>query len=372
MRIGIDARFYGTQAKGLGRYTQKLITHLESLTDENEYVIFLRDDNWDEYQPTDPRFTKARANYRWYTLAEQIFFPLTMRKQRLDIMHFTHFNVPLWYRGKFIVTIHDLILTKYPTQRASTLGPLLYHLKHIAYQLAISSAVKRAARIIAVSQYTKEDIVRHFPVDSTKISVIYEAVESPAQEATSDTAVLERYHIHPPYLLYVGNVYPHKNIDGLLEAFGLLRSRGRDLQLVLVGKEDYFMKQIKALVRTKPYAAVVKFTGYVPDGELPSLYRHAEAYVFPSFCEGFGLPGLEACSLGLPVVASNNSCLPEILGDAAVYFDPHQPMEITGAISRVLDDHTVRERLISAGYARVKQFDWRRMAEHTRALYFDS
>ncbi len=370
MRIGIDARFYGTQAKGLGRYTQKLITHLESIDNKHEYVIFLRDDNWDEYHPTNPRFTKVRANYRWYTLAEQLFFPLTIRRQHLDVMHFTHFNVPLWYRGRFIVTIHDLILTKYPTQRASTLGPLLYRLKHLAYQTAIRSAIKRSQHIIAVSEYTKRDIVEHFPVEPNKISVVYEAVEPPTQEVVSDTSVLERYHIAEPYLLYVGNVYPHKNIERLLDAFEILREQGRDIRLVLVGKADYFMKRVQAVVQSKPYAHDVIFTGYVPDGELPTLYRHASVYTFPSLCEGFGLPGLEACSLGLPVVASDNSCLPEILADAAKYFDPHQPQEMAAVITEVLDDDELRERLVQAGYQRVRDFDWQRMAEQTRALYF--
>ncbi|MFZ6035938.1 MAG: glycosyltransferase family 4 protein [Patescibacteria group bacterium] len=369
MIIGIDARFYGTGAKGLGRYTQKLITHLEDIDHENDYVIFLRRENWDEYRPQNPRFRKVLADFRWYTLREQIFFPLVVRRERVDVMHFTHFNVPLWYVGKFIVTIHDLILTKYPTQRASTLGPLLYRIKHAAYLLTIRRAIRRASRIIAVSQYTKADIVAHFGVAPEKISVTYEAVDVPVQEEPNDQSVLDRYHVVQPYLLHVGNVYPHKNIERLLEALAQVRQSHPQLSLVLVGKEDYFINRMKKLVQSRGLAGAVIFTGYVPDGSLPSLYRHASAYVFPSLCEGFGLPGLEACAFGVPVAASNNSCLPEILGSAAVYFDPHDGAAMAVAIRQLIENRSVADRLIALGHEQVRAFSWKVMAERTRALY---
>lgn len=369
MRIGIDARFYGPFGKGLGRYTQKLVTHLERIDHANEYVVFLRRENWADYQPKNPRFTKALADYQWYSLAEQLLMPLTLWTHKLDLVHFTHFNVPILYFGKFIVTIHDLILTKYPTERATRLGPLAYRVKHAGYELAIRSAIQRAERVISVSEFTKQEIVDHFHTTPSKISVTYEAVDPPAETGGDRAQVLRHYRVQPPYILYVGNVYPHKNIEGLLTAFTTVMRRYPDLRLVLVGKEDYFFKRIKQEVRSRGLEQRVVFTGFVTDQDLPYLYAQARLFAFPSFCEGFGLPALEACSYGVPVVASNDSSLPEVLGDAARYFDPHQPDEIAQAILDVLDHGTLSAQLVARGHERVKRFSWQQMAEATRKLY---
>lgn len=369
MRIGIDARFYGPLGKGLGRYTQKLITSLEEIDSTNEYIIFLRSENWDDYKPTNKRFTKVRADYRWYTLKEQIAMPKIIKEQRVDLMHFTHFNVPLLYSGNFIVTIHDLILTKYPTQRATTLGPVKYWMKHMAYELIIRSAINRAKKIIAVTAYTKQEIINHFKVPESNIVVTHEAVDQAIPPRNDADEVLAKLHIKKPYVLYVGNAYPHKNIERLLAAFKKLLEKFPSTQLVLVGKEDYFYKRIKNEVDAVEITRHVVFPGYVIDDDLPVLYRHASIYAFPSLCEGFGLPALEACSYGTPVVASNNSCLPEVLGDAAIFFDPLQTSEITKAMSAVLTDAALVETLHNKGLQRVHNFSWRTMATTTLKLY---
>lgn len=369
MRIGIDARFYGPLGKGLGRYTQQLIRQLEMIDRQNDYFIFLRAENWDEYRPSNERFRKVLADYRWYTVAEQIFMPFKIWSCQLDVMHFTHFNVPLLYVGRFIVTIHDLILTKYPTERATTLGPLLYAIKHAAYQLIITSAIRRAKKIIAVSEYTKKEIIEHFRPNSDKVAVTYEAVNPPAKAISKETAVLSAYGVEQPYLLYVGNVYPHKNIEGLLEALSQLLESKPHYQLVLVGKDDYFFRRMKERVARLGLQPHVIFTGFVSDDDLPALYTRASLYVFPSFCEGFGLPALEACLYGLPVVASNSSSLPEVLGGAAFYFNPHRPAEIAQAMQQVLDNETLRLKLISNGFKRALSFSWERMARQTLDLY---
>lgn len=369
MRIGIDARFYGPSGKGLGRYTEKLVKNLERLDTVNRYYILLRRDNWDAYTPTNQNFTKVLADYRWYSVSEQFGMPRTCFALKLDVMHFTHFNVPLFYTGKFIVTIHDLILTRYPTQRATTLGPLLYTLKHAGYGTIIRHAVRRSRRIIAVSEYTKQDIIDHFNADPQKIAVTYEAVDPPAQDNHQMVNVLGRYHIQKPFLLYVGNVYPHKNIEGLLKAFQGVVTHHPDLQLVIVGKDDYFFTRVKQLVKNSSIAHRVVFPGFVSDEDLPCLYRAARLYVFPSFCEGFGLPALEACSYGLPVVASNSSSLPEILGPAALYFNPHDIAEMREKIETALTNPKLTERLVQEGYRRLQRFDWGTMARQTLDLY---
>jgi len=369
MRIGIDARFYGPLGKGLGRYTQKLITYLEKVDQDNDYFIFLRRENWADYQPENRRFTKILADYHWYTLYEQIFMPLKIWSLKLDIMHFTHFNVPLLYFGRFVVTIHDLILTKYPTERASTLGPWLYKIKHIGYQMIISLAVRRAKRIITVSQCTKKEIAEHFHVSPDKIFITYEAVDPPQKKLDNEAMVLSKYSLRRPYLLYVGNVYPHKNIEGLLAAFKEVLVNKPNYYLVLVGKDDYFFRRIKKEVELLELDKNVIFTGFVTDEDLPYLYKNASLYVFPSFYEGFGLPALEACSYGVPVAASNSSSLPEVLDKAAFYFDPHDKDDIAKKILRVLDNKELADELVQNGFQRISFFSWQKMAQTTLDLY---
>lgn len=169
MRIGIDARFYGPKAKGLGRYAEKLLQYLDKIDQKNDYIVFLRKENFKKFQPSSDNFKKVIADFRWYSLAEQIRMPLLTRKYNLDLMHFPHFNVPLFYQGKFIVTIHDLILTRFPTERASTLGPFLYKMKHLLYKLVIRQAIKKAQKIITVSNFSKKDIEDNFPLAKGKV-----------------------------------------------------------------------------------------------------------------------------------------------------------------------------------------------------------
>lgn len=175
MRIGIDARFYGPLGKGIGRYTQKLIAHLGKLDQKNEYFIFLRQENFDLYQPKNPSFHKVLADYPWYSFKEQIFFPFKLYKYHLDLVHFLHFNVPLLYFSKFIVTIHDLIVHKQVLKKASTLPFIFFYIKKLVYFLVVKWAVKRAKKIITVSLFSKKQIIKHYRVKPEKIIITYES-----------------------------------------------------------------------------------------------------------------------------------------------------------------------------------------------------
>ena len=373
MRIGIDARFCGPIGKGLGRYTQKLITHLEKIDQRNQYVVFLRQDNWEVYQPAKENFQKALADFQWYSWQEQIGMPKVLKKYDLDLVHFPHFNVPLFYRGKFVTTIHDLILIKFPTKRATTLGPLLYKIKYLGYKKVIGHAVKKSQSVITVSQYTKKQLADFFKIAVDKIHVTYEAssgVES-GQLTMPEKDFLQDYGISKPFLLYVGNAYPHKNLEGLLKAFRKFSREDGQHQLVLVGKNDYFYNRLKeeadklGLIKNKK----VIFFGFASEKQLADLYRLAQAYIFPSFMEGFGLPPLEAMSYGLPVIAANTSCLPEILGQAALYFDPRHTSEMAASIKKILSNSALRDDLREKGYQQVKKYSWEKCAQDTLAVY---
>jgi len=362
-RIGIDARFYGPVGKGLGRYTQEVIDNIIKLDQENEYVIFLRRENFSDFNCDGKRVKKVLADIKWYGLAEQVIFPFYIWRQRLELMHFPHFNVPLVCPVKFVVTIHDLILIKFPTLRATTLGPLVYQVKNWAYKIVISTAVRRAEKVLAVSRFTKGEVVKQFKIAAEKVVVTYEGVA----ELTDSSFPSRRESRNYPYLLYVGNAYPHKNLEGLIKIFSEINKNQPDLKLVLVGKEDYFYSRLKQYAQK--LSANVIFPGYVPDDDLKILYQQALVYVFPSFYEGFGLPPLEAMAHGLPVASSNKTCLPEVLGDAALYFNPDDEADMKNKIELIIGDKNLRASLRSRGYEQIKKYSWRDCAEKTLEVY---
>lgn len=369
MRIGIDARFFGSVGKGLGRYTQKLIENLERIDKENQYYIFLRKENWDEYQSQSTNFLKVIADIPWYGFREQLQLPKLLKKFELDLVHFPHFNVPIFYRGKFVVTIHDLILFHYPTKRTSSLSPFFYFFKKLAHRLVIRNAVKKSEKILAVSRHTKDDIEKYFSIPAGKIAVTYEAIDISRKTINELIGkILEKYGIIKPYILYVGNAYPHKNLERLVLVFREIAKKHPHLHMVFVGKEDYFYKRLKEYV-AQNFAKNVIFADYVPDEHLPVVYREALLYVFPSLYEGFGLPPLEAMTENIPVASSNASCLPEILGDAAVYFDPNAMAEMAETIEKAISNRELRKELIKKGKQQVKKYSWEKMAQETLEIY---
>lgn len=378
-RIGIDARFYGPLGKGLGRYVQEVVDGVIKTDERNHYVIFLCAENFNDFKITSERVKKVLTAARWYSLSEQILMPYYIWREKLDLVHFPHFNVPVFCPVKFIVTIHDLILTKFPTTRATTWGPIMYKLKNLGYKITIWLAVKRAKKIIAVSRFTKNDIMENFKINPDKVTVTYEGIadfnKDKKENNNNDKETLLGYNIISPYLLYVGSAYPHKNLDGLIRAFRKIKEKIPQIKLVLVGKEDYFYNQIKkgaadlGLWKNNNPDSSVIFPGYIPDADLKIVYRNAIAYVFPSFYEGFGLPPLEAMANGCPVASSNKASMPEILGEAAAYFNPEDEDEMVAAIAKVALDERLREELRRKGYEQIKKFNWSDCAKKTLAIY---
>ena len=373
MRIGIDARFYGSIGKGLGRYTEKLIAHLESTDSENQYVIFLRRENFGEYVPSRKNFQKALADYAWYGWREQMLFPFVLFRYRFDLMHFPHFNVPIFYRGKFLVTVHDLILLRFPTVQNTTLGWVGYAFKYSLYRLVIASALKRAVAVLTVSSFTKEDIIARYPGTIEKISVTREAADPHCFFVSEGESadILGHHGLREPseygrirkYFLYVGNAYPHKNLESIIAE----AEKFPEYAFVFVGKEDFFYRRLRSAIRD---SRNIFFVGFVPDRDLSVLYRNAAAYLFPSRYEGFGLPGLEAMQYGLPVIATNQGSLPEIYGDAALFFDPDREGDFERAICSFLEYSPEERTLLKRkGFARAGSFHWHDMAQETLDVY---
>ncbi|MEY3471248.1 MAG: hypothetical protein RLZZ223_598 [Candidatus Parcubacteria bacterium] len=373
MKIGIDARFFGNSGKGLGRYTQKLIEELEKTDHHNQYYIFLNQHNFDEYQPKNPNFHKVLANIPWYSWQEQVLFPKILYRYKLDLVHFLHFNIPLLYRKPYFVTIHDLILLEYPTRKASRLNWIMYAIKNFAYRIVIMNAVYTAKKVITISEYTSQSIIKHFKLSSDKIKMIYEGVDLERfNPLNAKEFEFDKYRITPKkYILYVGNVYPHKNIDRLINVFQTLRKNGIDenIKLVLVGKKDYFFDLVINQVRSLNLEDAVIFPGYVSDEKLISLYEQCLFYVFPSLYEGFGLPPLEAIAMGAPIVISNSTCLPEIFGEHIAYFDPKSDDNMVQVLYDFTVDKSKREQQKKYHQDILNKYSWSDMAESTKRLY---
>jgi len=369
MRIGIDARFYGPTGKGVGRYSQKLIENLEKIDQENDYFIFLSRENFSLYDPQNPKFNKVFSPYPYYSFKEQAFFPFQLKKFNLDLVHFLHFNVPLFYSGKFIVTIHDLI-HHLPGRQGSSRNFFIYWLKKQIYKLITSSALKRAEKILTVSHFSKEQIIKLTKADREKIKVIYESADPLQKGFLEKNKELELLK-DSLCLLYVGNAFPHKNLNRLLQAFKIVYSSADlpKLSLVLVGAMDPFFKKLQKLASRIGLSNNVIFTGKISDPELAWLYQNALAYVFPSLIEGFGLPGLEAMSYGLPVVSSNRGPLPEIYGEAVLYFNPEDIVEMAKKISQIIQDSNLRKELSLKGAEQIKKYSWQKMAKETLETY---
>ncbi len=346
---------------GLGRYVEQLVTELQATDGTDRFVLFLKRDNFDACAITNPRFEKRLADFHWYGAAEQLQFPSLIAKENLDLMHFPHWNVPILSRTPFVVTIHDLILLEEPrSARATTRSPVVFGLKRLGYKFVLSQALNRAKKIIAVSQYTKESIQTFFPnLPTEKIVVSHEGVTKLHHSTTPPL------HHSTPYLLYIGNAYPHKNLDRLLDAFALVRTKHPELELVLAGREDVFYKRLMTEAHCDGRDTNVRYIASPTDDTIASLLQNTHAFVFPSRTEGFGLPPLEAMQAGIPVASSTGGSLPEVLGDAAKYFSPNDTQGMAGVIEQVVSDERLRASLVTRGHEQIKRYSW---AAHAQAV----
>lgn len=364
MKIGIDARLYRSSAAGIGRYSQNLIKNLLELDKENEYMLFMTPADRQEFKSHAKQNSNLKivvTDISHYSLAEQTKLPKILEKEKLDLMHFLNFNHPVKYRGKFIVTIHDLTLLFYPETAKRT-----NFIKQWGFKYVFKNACQKATRIIAVSESTKKDILKTFNINAQKIKVIYEAADDKSSKdiKTEDIKTLKhKYNIKGPVILYVGQFRRHKNIEGLLKAFEILKKE-IPAKLVLIGKIPEGFR-----VDNEAFLSDTLTPGFVSDEELTAWYKIASVFVFPSFYEGFGLPGLEAMTAGTPVVASNRSSLPEIFQDASLYFDPSKPQEIADKMRMVISDKVISDQLIKKGKIQAKKYSWKKTAQETLKIY---
>lgn len=370
MRIGIDCRLWSQS--GVGRYIRNLVVNLAELDTQNDYVLFVKgeDVNQVKIEVRSQKFEVVKANIAWHSVAEQISFPKILAKEKLDLVHFTYFSVPIFYRGKFVMTMHDIIPFSYATGKASTLPLPLYYVKFFAYQFVVKKALHKAQKIIVPSHAVKKDILKRANVNSQKIVVTYEGVSSLSNGKV--TNVIERNNLKAKkFFLYVGNAYPHKNLKKLLEGFLQFSSNNPEFRVVFAGKKDYFYDRLISSPQATALGDSFLFLNSPTDSELSLLYKNALAFVSPSLMEGFALTALDALSSGAPVLLSDIPVFREIVKNIPiVYFNPNNEADIRNAFEystkqprKSLDDR------IQLGKMLAKTYSWKRMAEQTLRVY---
>ena len=364
MRVAIDAR--KLHDFGIGTYIRNLLRQLARVDRNTEYVLLTPRVDLDVAAQLGPNFRSVLEPSPNYSLREQIHVPWVLRRERPDVFHAPHYVLPAAVPCRSVVTIHDCIHLMFPQ----------YLPNKAAYAYARASmwtAVKRSNRILTVSEASKRDILHFFNVAPEKIVVAYNAIDdhfwlTPPEDEVA--RVTERYQLDHQFVLYVGNIKPHKNLVRLIEAFAALRRGGHDeLKLLIIGDEISKLPALRRAVHRHKLHKHVRFLGYVSDGTLRILYRLASVFVFPSLYEGFGLPPLEAMASGTPVVTSNQSSLPEVAGDAAVLVDPYDVTSIEDGMRRVLTDAALAADLRRRGPERAREFSWARSVEKTRQVY---
>lgn len=357
MMILIDARMSGLST---GKYVDKLIEYLQNVDNANNYIILAKSRRVNEIPLTNNNFKIVACDIKEFTLKEQTSLYRQIKSLKPDLVHFPMVQHPIFYTGKKVVGMLDLTTLRF---RNPSKNLFIFWFKQRIYWIVNYLAAKRADAVITISEFVKKDIVSHFGADSNKISVTYNAADKIAEDADEVNGLISKR-----FIMYVGRHQPHKNLERLVEAHQMLLEKNPELILAIAGKKDATTEILEKKINEKGYKNIT-FTGFVTEGQLRWMYENCEAYVFPSLSEGFGLPGLEAMVHGAPVVSSNATCLPEIYGDAAEYFDPYNVEDISGKISLVIGDKNLRANLITKGYEQATKYSWEKMAEQTLAVY---
>ncbi len=369
-KILIDARMYGLEHTGIGRYLVNLIEQLSKSEFKVKFVILLRRKYFEELS-LPKNWHKVLADYRHYSIGEQLFLPALINSEKPDLVHFPHLNIPLFWNGNFVVTIHDLTMQR-QKKDASTLPTVLYYLTWYPFLFIAYRAAIKSTKIIAPSNYVRQDLVKYYHLDANKIKVVNEGISLQSKKQnTSQKNYFEELKIKQPYFLIVGNAYPHKNISKVIEATILLNENSKTkTSLVVVGAKGEFAERLKKTVNALNAINYIEILGFVDDKYLPSLYYKSSAYIYPSLTEGFGLQGLEAMENETLVLASNIPVFKEIYRDNVLYFDPKNVESLKKAMLDVLN-MKISEKISKIKRAKefINRYSWSKMAKETLRVY---
>jgi glycosyltransferase involved in cell wall biosynthesis len=359
MHIVIDARIIHSST---GRYVERLLHYLQQVDTDNNYTVLVPSKDLDYWKPTASNFTLKAADFKNYSIDEQKGFKKLLDSLHPDLVHFCMPQQPIAYKGATVTTFHDLtLLDTYNSDK----NWLVFHSKQFIGRFIFTIAARKSRHIITPTEYVRRDVSKRLGVPLDKITTTYEAADIVEGEARIFEQPFKEF------ILYVGQQSDYKNIKRLGDAHQKLLKTHPDLGLILVGSKNASALKTEAYFNKKGYQNIL-FTGFVDDDQLAWLFKNCRVYAFPSLMEGFGLPGLEAMAYGAPVASSNATCLPEVYGAAAHYFNPTDVDDIARAIDVILSNSTYRDELIMKGYDQVKKYSWRRMAEQTHRVYMDA
>jgi glycosyltransferase involved in cell wall biosynthesis len=367
MKIAIDARKW--RDYGIGTYVRNLVRHLAHLDRETTYFLFCDKADQATLRDLAGNFVPVVEDSPGYSVQEHLTIPLKLRKLGADLFHTPHYVLPLMCRTPSVVTIHDCIHLLFPQY----LPPNRLAPTYARYMMG--SAIRRSSLVLTVSEASRSDILRFYPeTDPERVEVVPNAIDEAILEHPGEEEmqrVKERYQIRGRFILYAGNIKPHKNLDRLIAALGVLKQRGghEDVKLLIIGDEISRYASLRRRVEAAGVRQDVRFFGFVPEHTLAALYRLASVFAFPSLYEGFGLPPLEAMACGTPVLTSRISSLPEVVGDAALLVDPYSVDDIAAGLARLLDDDVLRADLVARGRVRVGHFSWERSVKAIHATY---
>ncbi len=361
-KIVIDNRESGTTT---GRYVDKLVEYLHTIQPEEApdvtFTVLAKPHRLEYLQTIAPNFTIVSTSHKEFTFAEQWPFKRQIDALKPDLVHFPMVQQPVLYKQSPVVTtMQDLTTIRF---RNPAKNPIVFKLKQQVYKAVNKYVARKSAALLTPSEFVKHDIINYTGVPADKITVTLES-----SDAIRDTAEPYKPLIDKQFIMYVGRPLPHKNLLRLIEAFKLVQQLFPDLRLVLVGKKDILYQRIEQQVKDEHITNIV-FTDFVSEGQLRWMYENCAAYTFPSLSEGFGLPVLEAMRHGAPVVSSDATCSPEIYGDAALYFDPLNPVDMSNKIATMLSAEKLRQDFVRRGHAQANLYSWERMARQTLAVY---
>jgi glycosyltransferase involved in cell wall biosynthesis len=362
-RIGIDARKIADF--GIGSYIYYLLKNFACVDKEHRFFLFAHPDDGHHFSDLPARFKLIHEYSPKYSLSELFSLSYKARRLKLDLFHAPHYVLPFFLPCPAVVTVHDLIHLIFPQYLPNIWAR--FYARHV-----IGRGVKRAKRVITVSRSSKDDILHFFRLPEDKIEVIYNGVAPEFLKSSKKeelTKIRRKYGLDEPFILFVGNLKPHKNLKRLISSFARVSQRISEITLVVVGDELHNHPELEEKIEELRLKGRVRFFGFTDRDELKCLYQLAELLLFPSLYEGFGLPPLEAMAIGTPVVASNISSIPEVVADAALLVDPYDEEMIAANVLKLLAEESLRNKLIERGRERAALFSWRETAELTLKVY---
>jgi len=352
MKIGIAARGLSEQSGGVKQYIESITSALLKIDKMNEYYIFHNNHNHVDKFPSAKNIVLESSNKMIW---DYFLLPKALRKHQLDVVIFPKNVVPFFVDAKSIIVVHDLAYFM-PELNAYSLIDTIY-MKHM-----IKSSLKRADGVISVSQNTKSDIIKLIGTDENKIKIVYEAADSKYKKTIDIIKLKEikaKYKLCDKFIFYSGSLSPRKNMVRFLLAYDKIKAKIPH-KLVLTGGRSWNDRNVREIINQMG-ESVIKL-GYVNDEDMPFVYNLADLFVYPSLYEGFGLPPLEAMACGCPVITSNTSSIPEVVGDAGVMVDPHDVDELAKAMYEVLTNYDLRESMVKKGLERARKFSWEKCA----------